>query len=195
MADAVVANSEKGVSVARLRAKVINELCVRNWHDVWFFPRWNGVEGWCGTADVFFVGSAPNFGRFPTAADEFLYGELLENQFENSHVTDLFKTRARNEDVGVLLRDADFVRRHQQYFRLELEILRPRLVVAFGDQTETELKKWQSQGIPIPAVKRIWHYAYPFRFNRERRMSKQREFSEQMTDVRLEYDRLLSRGS
>ncbi len=194
MADAAVANSEKGASLARLRAKVIDELCVRSWHDVWFFPRWNGVQGWCGTADVFFVGSAPNFGRFPTGADKFLYGDLLENEFENSHVTDLFKTRARNEDVGVLLRDADFVRRHQEYFRRELEILRPRLVVAFGDQTETELKKWQSQGIPIPRVKRMWHYAYPFRFNRERRISKQRQFSEQMTDVREEYDRLLARG-
>lgn len=170
-------------SLTHLRSKIVQEMFVQQWKDVWFFPRLNGVKGWQGTGDVFFVGAAPNFGRFPTEADKFLYDQLLANGFGDAHMADILKTRARNEDVDDLLRDANLMRRYQEYFQRELEILRPRLVVAFGSKTESVLKNWQAHGIPVPQVTRIWHYVYPFRFNAQKRESKKAEFSGQMERV------------
>jgi hypothetical protein len=71
-------------SLTHLRSKIVQEMFVQQWKDVWFFPRLNGVKGWQGTGDVFFVGAAPNFGRFSTEADKFLYPSRFNAQKRES---------------------------------------------------------------------------------------------------------------
>jgi len=57
---------EKLKRLEALRARIVRELYLDEWRDVWFFPRFDGVDGWRGTERVMFVGLAPSTGHFPT---------------------------------------------------------------------------------------------------------------------------------
>jgi hypothetical protein len=40
---------KKRLSLLKLRRKIVLKLEVNEWHEVWFFPRHNGVKGYLGT--------------------------------------------------------------------------------------------------------------------------------------------------
>jgi hypothetical protein len=58
----------KAHRLARLRARIVREVYLAEWRDVWFFPAFEGVRGWQGTQDIMFVGLNPSTGRFPDSA-------------------------------------------------------------------------------------------------------------------------------
>ncbi len=71
--------TEKLRMLERLRERIVRELYLRRWREVWFFPPYDGVEGWCGTKPVFFVGLNPSTSGFPNEADRHFYGLLREH--------------------------------------------------------------------------------------------------------------------
>lgn len=132
----------KSQSLSQLRAVIIDEWLVKQWKEVWFFPQWNSIRGWLGTGDIFFVGPNPSTGWFPSKNDEFLYRELKLLGFENAHLTDAIKLRAKGEDVDSLIGNHSLMDRQKDYFRQELEILKPVLIVPMGTRAERIVTEW-----------------------------------------------------
>ena len=162
----------------QLRQEIISELCVRRWHDVWFFPPREGINGWRGTDPVMFIGPNPSRGHFPSHADLFFYGQLKQNGFSNAHLTDLFKICATSEEMRRHLADRALVRLHQTYLSKEIEILDPRLLVALSDETLKTLQCWLPKSLHTRLIK-IRHYSWANRYNRRE------EFSKDMAEVNL----------
>jgi len=135
-------NSGKGLALLRLRARIVREVLVARWQDVWFFPAHDGVHGWQGTQDIMFVGLNPSTGRFPSRSDGFLYQTLADCGFERAHLTDVIKERAPGAEVGVLRKDSKRMRAYRLYLRAEAKIVEPRLIVAMGKQAKRILDQW-----------------------------------------------------
>src|SRR3989442_11748225 len=112
---------EKLKRLEALRARIVRELYLDEWRDVWFFPPFDGVAGWRGTQRVMFVGLAPSTGRFPTEADRSsnparrLYAQLKRHGFGRAHLTDVIKERAVGRDVEEIERNKARMERYRRY--------------------------------------------------------------------------------
>jgi len=84
---------EKKLSLQELRRKIVLKLEVDDWHEVWFFPPYNGLKGFLGTQDIILVGLAPSTGHFPSRYDRIFYEQLKKHGFGNAHITDIAKVR------------------------------------------------------------------------------------------------------
>lgn len=117
-----------------------------------------------GTDPVLIVGDQPS-----TSAWEYsnpnrrtFYDLLAKVGAGNAHLTDLYKRRGLS---GALLEGlpADFAE-HLTIFRQEIDILKPKRVVALGHHAYGLL------AIHIPEIKpllmRMWHFAYVVRYNK-----------------------------
>lgn len=119
------------VNLQALKVRIERETA----REVWFYPRVLGVKGWEGTGRIMFVGLNPSTGRFPSRADNVLYERLGEYGFENAHLSDAIKCRAKSKEVDGWRSQPDhmgFVQTQLGYLREELKILDPALVVPFG---------------------------------------------------------------
>ena len=125
--------------------------------DVWFWPERHGVQGFLGTGPLMIVGLNPSKPRrrvrslpesvkarlWPgTETDRFFYHYLSKQRLANAHITDLFKAKATASEVPLLLYDPRTSERHRRYFKRELAIVRPRAVVALGQQVMDVLRGW-----------------------------------------------------
>lgn len=146
----------KSHGLADLRRRIIDEMLVERWRDVWFYPVYEGVQGWQGTGDVFFVGLNPSTGRFPSKADGFLYSRLKENRLADAHLTDVLKLRAAGKAISSLLADPELIALHKRYLAEEVEILRPRRVVGMGGCAFAILREWFEGD---PRVCQMPHYS------------------------------------
>ena len=173
---------EKGRMLAGLRARIVRELYLNEWHEVWFFPPFDGVEGWRGTQRIMFVGLNPSTGRFGTDADRLLYAQLKGKGFARAHLTDVIKERAIGRDVDKIERDAARMERYRRYLREEIDIIRPRLIVAMGHRAYLILRDWLGSEAP---VRRIPHYSARFPSPATRR-----RFAAKMAEIRREYERV-----
>ncbi|MFQ5956576.1 MAG: hypothetical protein ACE5KK_02255 [Candidatus Brocadiales bacterium] len=81
-----------------LRSDIIDKIFKDQWHDVWFYPRYKGVEGYFGIQNVIFLCINPSTGNFPSKADELFYDELCRQGFHEAHLTDIFKQRAKGNN-------------------------------------------------------------------------------------------------
>jgi hypothetical protein len=162
----------------QLRKEIISELCVKRWHDVWFFPAREDVNGWRGTGPVMFIGPNPSRGHFPSHADLFFYEQLRHNGFSNAHLTDVFKICATSEEMKHHRADRSLVRLHQSYLSKEIEIIDPSLLVAMTDETLKTLRGWLPSSLHTRLTK-IHHYSWANRYNRRE------EFSKDIKRVRL----------
>ena len=183
--------TEKLKRLDDLRARIVRELYLDEWRDVWFFPPFDGVAGWRGTQRVMFVGLAPSTGYFPTEADRSsnparrLYAQLKRNGFGRAHLTDVIKERAVGRDVGEIERDKARMERYRRYFRREIEIVQPRLIVAMGHRTDRILRGWRGRlGTEAPVL-RIPHYSARFSSAATRRC-----FTAKVTEIRRRYERI-----
>lgn len=125
--------------------------------DLFFFPEFQGVKGYWGTDPVWFLGPKPSKGGpgFPSSADELLYETLAEYGFENAHITDLSKERGTVPDGGI---PHEEITRIRPYFRREVEILQPEVILAMSRKMETALKYMAvTDGIEIGYVH---HYSW-----------------------------------
>ena len=166
-----------------MRARIVRDLYLAQWHEVWFFPAHGGVHGWQGTLDILFVGLNPSTGRFPSVADRLLYRHLARNGFGRAHLTDLIKERAAGPAVSAIERDVERMRRYRHYLLAEIEIVRPRLIVAMGDRAYDILTKcWL---LSDARLRQIPHYAARFPTAATRR-----RFGAVMARIRREYGRM-----
>ena len=131
-----------------------DRLRIREWcHEgVWFFPPCGKVKGFFGTGPIMFVCQRPSTrgGKIPSTLDLRFYKLLEKYGLENAHLTDLVKCRGLAGKISEEKIDNCF-----PYLEEEIEILKPKLIVAVGNYVRRELNK-KVQGI---AIERIPHYA------------------------------------
>ena len=178
-----------------LRARIIEEVYVQGWQDVWFFveDKELGVKGWQGTQDIMFVGTNPSTGRgseklLKNLRSDPLFGvyypQLQKNGFENAHLTDLIKIRATNEEKARLLGNDAVTKQHVGYLLEEIEIVEPRLIVALGWECLGLVKDCLAPEVRA-RLRRIRHYSPLYR-----KKDDAEKFAEEMRGVRAEYDSL-----
>jgi uracil-DNA glycosylase len=171
---------EKRLALDRLRARIVREVLVVRWRDVWFFPKDGRVHGWQGTQDIMFVGLNPSTGRFPSPADRSFYRALATCGFERAHLTDAIKERATGAALGALRDDPERMRTHRRYLRAEAKIIAPRLIVAVGQRAKRIVDEW------LPGDRRVLeavpHFAQRFASPKTRR-----RFTAEMKRIRLKY--------
>ena len=119
----------------------------------WLFPTRGKVKGFIGAAEVMFVGERPSTGSFGGPSDDLLYACLEKHGAADAHLTDVIKSRGKvgepyPDDMGP----------HRRFFDREIEIVHPRLVVAFG-QKVYDLLQFSLAGSGIK-VRQVWHYSY-----------------------------------
>ena len=124
----------------------------------WFYPEYEGVKGFLGTQDIFLVGLNPSSGTFPSKKDKKLYDILKKEGLENIHITDFIKVRAKNKEVPDILKNQELVEEQINFFRREIDILNPKIIIALGLQC----KKLLNDNFPKVKIERIKHYGYRY---------------------------------
>jgi len=131
----------------------------------WLFPSEGSIQGFMGRGPVFIVGDQPSLSEWPPEhpCRRVFYDTLKKVGLTNAHLTDLYKKRGLPSALANGL-PPDFTE-HLNLFRNEMEILKPKLIVALGELVQRlliqNLTEWD---IAIP---RIWHFSYVARTGRE----------------------------
>ncbi|MCH8901390.1 MAG: uracil-DNA glycosylase family protein [Chloroflexi bacterium] len=147
----------KRQKLAELKTRIEQHFADRQ---LWFFQDRSGrVAGYLGTELVMFVGQRPStgqggFSRLATDGASGFYSLLVEYGFADAHVTDLVEDQMK---VGIP--SDEQVDRNWPFFQEELEIIRPKVVVALGGWVHWILEHRIESLIPI---ERIMHYSYRF---------------------------------
>jgi hypothetical protein len=133
----------------------------------WFFPPLEdgGVKGFFGTGNIVFVCERPSMrgGRAPDEWDLQFYSFLKKYGFGNAHITDLVKCRGlarAKEEIS------DYVENCLPFLKEEIEILKPKLLVAVGKVAYKVLNNRIKPQYPNLKIERITHYSYAFRYNK-----------------------------
>jgi hypothetical protein len=166
-------------SLSQLRKSIIEELCMKQWLDVWFFPELDGVKGWCGTAPILFVGLNPSTGTFPSKPDLMFYDSLRKNDLSDAHITDLYKIRMKGKLVNEILTSPALKELHRAWLKEEVRIVKPHFMVALGHQTFGILKKWLPE--LNSRIVEIHHYSWAQRYGRSE------VFADDVTKIRDMY--------
>lgn len=145
---------EKTKELEDLRRKIIKEVFIERWKDVWFYPEHNGIKGWLGTQNIMFVGSNPSYNTFPTKYTDFFYDQLKKNGFKNAHLTDLIKIRAPGRKADQVIRDN--WDKQKEFFQKEIKIIKPILIVIMGNRCEEALKRFKYQD---ERFVKVYHYS------------------------------------
>lgn len=161
---------KKKVSLLKFKEQIKEKL-------TFFYPEYNGVKGFFGNGDVFFVCQKPSTGHFPSEKDKFFYNLLKKYGFKNAHITDLIKTRGK----VITSISKDEFELNWSILEEEIEMLKPKLIVAVGNDAYNNLKYRIRE---IRLVK-IIHYA--FRYGNKERIKKRLE--EDIKRVRKEADK------
>lgn len=135
--------------------------------DLFFFPTHEGVQGYWGTDSVWFVGQKPSKGGpgFPDRAVTLLYETLAEHGFENAHITDITKERGYVPSDWKKI-SVEEVERMRPYFRREIELLQPSILVAMGQYVYNALKFMEAtDGCRLEYIP---HYSWAIRTDKNR---------------------------
>lgn len=121
--------------------------------DAWVFPTQGNVHGFLGTGPIMFVAERPATGKSGGPAFRLLYNLLEKLGVGNSHLTDIIKSRGKvgepyPKEMGP----------HKRIFDLEMRIIRPRIIITFG-QKVYDLLQFTLAGADIN-IRRVYHYAY-----------------------------------
>jgi len=172
---------EKIKKLDNLKRKIIRETKEK----VWFYSEGykgheipalrHGIKGWFGTQDIFFIGSNPstNPSEDPPSVN-FFFKELKANNFENAHLTDLIKIRAKNTEADKVIEKN--LKEQKKYLDKEIKILKPKLIVVMGSRCREFI-----EGLGYKNCHFIIHYSA--RFLRPR-------FKKKMKNVKKKYEGL-----
>ncbi|QIO24540.1 hypothetical protein [Haloarcula sp. JP-L23] len=105
--------------------------------DLFFFPDYRGVEGFRGDGPIWFVGLKRSGRSFPDSGDTLLYETLSELGLTNAHLTHLSKERGLVPAQGLTHSEA---RRMRPYFRQELTLCEPAVIIGFDQDVHQALK-------------------------------------------------------
>lgn len=137
--------------------------------DYWLFPLGeeflrggpgSKVRGFLGAAPIIFVGERPSTGKFPTHADRLLYRLLEKFGIPDAHLTDIIKSRAKVTDEY----PAD-LNPHRLIFSREIEIVRPKKIIAMGGKAYRALQ-FGFSNLGVKIVQTL-HYAHRFKTEHE----------------------------
>lgn len=126
---------------------------VRTIPNAWLFPHRGPVFGFLGTAPVMLVAERPSTGRFESSADKLLYSLLNKLGVPDAHLTDVIKSRGKVGDPY-----PSDISEHRRIFDRELDIIQPRLIVAFGQKVYDLLQFTLAGG--SATIRTVWHYSY-----------------------------------
>ena len=125
--------------------------------EAWLFPvdpQVPSVRGFLGAGSIMCVAERPSTGKaFPDPSVRLLYNLLEELEIGDSHLTDVIKSRGKVGDPY-----PEEMRLHKEVFDQEIDIIRPRCIVTFG-QKVFDLLQFTLAGSGI-AVYRAHHYSY-----------------------------------
>lgn len=141
------------VVTRRRRLEALRKEIMASIPNPWLFPAQGGVQGFMGVARVMFVAERPSTGHFGGHADRLLYALLKKCRVADSHLTDAIKSRGK---VGEPY--PDDMASHRRIFDREIEIVGPRLIIAFG-QKVYDLLQFALAGSGI-RIRQVWHYSY-----------------------------------
>lgn len=135
--------------------------------DLFFFPIHEGVQGYWGTDSVWFVGQKPSKGGpgFPDRAVTLLYETLAEYGLGNAHITDITKERGYVPSDWKKI-PVEEVERMRPYFRREIELLRPSVLVSMGQYVYNALKYMEATD--GARLEYIPHYSWAIRTDENR---------------------------
>jgi uracil-DNA glycosylase len=131
-----------------------------NNYEAWFYPEYSGVNGFSGTQDIFLVGLNPSSGTFPSKRDKQLYSLLKEKELQNVHITDFIKIRAKNNQINEVLNNSKLIKNQAQFFKKEIDILNPKLLITMGYKCDELIK--QNISFSNSFIKKIKHYSFRF---------------------------------
>jgi len=140
---------------------------IRDWclQGPWLFPPDEfGVNGFFGTGDVIFICPRPSTGSFDDPASKLFYQLLRKHDFSNAHITDMVKCRSKAGKVSEKER-----KNCVNFLMKEVEILRPRTIVAVGNDVYNELKG------RFHDIIKVLHYSAAFRWNKAEILEEQLE--------------------
>lgn len=138
----------------------------------WLFEEYRSVRGFLGDAPIMLVAERPSTAKFPAGPVVRFY-ELLERLGANdAHLTDVIKTRGRAHDQY-----PEDMSAHKRFFDLELEIVQPRRVIAFGQNVFDMLKFYLADR--NVEVMRVMHYSHGGRWGPQ----KWAAFEQQLRDA------------
>jgi uracil-DNA glycosylase family 4 len=149
-------------TLKRRRLEALRDEILARLPEAWLFPPEGNVQGFVGTSPVMFVAERPSTAKgFSGPGKSFLYPLLEETGNANAHLTDVIKTRGK---VGQPYPEE--IAPHRHFFDREIEIVRPRLIVAFGQKVYDLLQfSLADRGIKI---QQVWHYSYAARWPKKR---------------------------
>lgn len=121
--------------------------------NAWLFPAREPVQGFLGTGPIMFVGERPSTGSFMDKQSLLLYSLLEKHGVPNAHLSDVIKTRAKARELY-----PQDMSPHWHVFNREIEIVQPRVVIAFG-QRAYDMLQFSLSG-PNIKLQQIYHYSY-----------------------------------
>lgn len=163
---------------------------IREWYNngPWFFPPSKDikVKGFFGTGDVMFVCQRPSTRSFvcEDGRPEFEFYKLMgSHEFGDAHITDLVKCRKKAGKLGKKEIDNCL-----PFLKKEIEILKPMLIIAVGEEVYKILTERQDEILPkgqdVPIIKKVTHYSYRFDDTKFRQLDKE------FVEIKGEYKKL-----
>lgn len=132
-----------------------------NW---WRFPTEKIVEGFLGADPIFIVGDQPSTSQWNVnnRNRRGFYDTLAKIGVANAHLTDLYKRRGSSGELRTQI--PDDLQEHVEFFRKEVELLNPTLVLALGDLAYQFLVLLTPELKPM--LKQVWHFSYAVRYGK-----------------------------
>jgi len=146
-----------------------------------------------GVTKVMFIAPRPSTEEYPGRADLFFMDVLFQIglvkpwwkveedafvYYKGPFITDLIKCRGRaRAGLGPVPRQCI------HFLKKEIKTIDPELVIALGIDSFNTLREWRDDlGIGVRVV-RTYHYAYPFRFRKEKMLEKMRKVRENIANL------------
>ncbi|MDO9528977.1 MAG: uracil-DNA glycosylase family protein [Syntrophales bacterium] len=130
--------------------------------DWWRFPTEDQVQGFLGDDPLFIVGDQPSTSPWKQSHPNrrAFYDTLYGIGASRAHLTDLYKRRGRSGELRGEELPEDF-KDHLKFFEREIDIVRPKRIVALGNVAYELLFKY------LPGIRgmlsRMWHFSYVVR--------------------------------
>jgi len=157
----------------------------------WFYPEYNGVNGYLGTARLIVAGINPSYGQFPSRPVSFFYDCLSEYGLHNLHITDIIKSRMSNSQLVELKRNKELyneiLEKNIKWLKREIKIIDRDLnvkIVGIGKDAHDILKSYFDD-----KVSDMWmhHYAWVESYGEDSRREKRKIFKKEIQEIKKDY--------
>jgi hypothetical protein len=157
----------------------------------WFYPEYNRVKGYLGTARLIITGINPSYGQFPGKPVKFFYDCLDKFELHNVHITDIIKSRLSNCQLAELKRNkklyAKVLEKNIKWLKQEVKIIDRDLnvkIIGIGKDAHDILGYYFKD-----KVADIWlhHYSWVESYGEESRREKRKVFKKEIRKIKKEF--------